>query len=395
MNESGRPLRVAMIGNGATVHALVRGAAIAALGHRVRLVTLGPVLPHSGLEVRTRPIPRNPIAGVRAFASFMRDLREFEPDILHVHYAGGRLGSLALASGLRPLVVTVMGGDVQPEQYMGRATYFDHRATKRLLAEADVILACSESLRKDIGNYGAWGSKTETVRWGIETERFARNPARGAALRAALAIPRGPVVLSPRILQPLYNIHLIVEAMPAVLARNPDATLLVSRYREDPAYAERLRLRAEQLGIARSIHFMDRVDNAMMPDLMSMTNVVVSVPFSDGMPVTLFESLASETPIVVGRLSAYEELVRDGEEVLMADLDAPSIAGAVSRLLEDETLAGRLRAQGLARVRGAASLPDEARRVESYYRRALAAPRGTSALLPRVLDAVSLGFKRG
>lgn len=384
-----------MVGNGATVHALVRGAAIAALGHKVRLVTLGAVLPHSGLEVRTRPIPRNPIAGVRAFASFMRDLREFEPDILHVHYAGGRLGSLALASGLRPLIVTVMGGDVQPEQYMGRATRFDHRTTQRLLSEADVILACSESLRKDIGNYGAYADKTETVRWGIETARFARNPSRGTALRAELGLPAGPVVLSPRILQPLYNIHLIVEAMPAILARRPDAILLVSRYREDPAYAEHLRRLVGELGIDRSVRFIDRVDNQMMPDLLSMTSVVVSVPFSDGMPVTLFESLASETPIVVGRLSAYEELVRDGDEVLMAALDAPSIANAVSRLLEDEPLATRLRAKGLSCVRGAASLPDDALRVEASYRRALAAPRRPTPFLPRALDAVSLGLPRG
>ena len=103
-----------MVGNGATVHALVRGSAIASLGHKVRLVTLGPVLSHEKIEVKTRPIPRTPFGGLFAFASFQRDLRSFQPDLLHVHYAGGRLGSLALASGLRPLVVTVMGGDVQP-----------------------------------------------------------------------------------------------------------------------------------------------------------------------------------------------------------------------------------------------------------------------------------------
>jgi len=183
--------------------------------------------------------------------------------------------------------------------------------------------------------------------------------------------------------------------MPAILARRPDAILLVSRYREDPAYAEHLRRLVVELGIDRSVRFIDRVDNQMMPDLLSMTSVVVSVPFSDGMPVTLFESLASETPIVVGRLSAYEELVRDGDEVLMAALDAPSIANAVSRLLEDEPLATRLRAKGLSCVRGAASLPDDALRVEASYRRALAAPRRPTPFLPRALDAVSLGLPRG
>ena len=89
--------------------------------------------------------------------------------------------SLALASGLKPLVVTVMGGDVQPEQLMGRATEGDHRATKRILAEADLILSKSTALKADIARYGDYGDKIETVRWGIEHSRFARNPEKGAA----------------------------------------------------------------------------------------------------------------------------------------------------------------------------------------------------------------------
>ena len=126
-----------------------------------------------------------------------------------------------------------------------------------------------------------------------------------------------------------------------------------------------------------------------------MTSVVLSVPFSDGLPQTLFESLASETPIVLGRLAAYEEIVHDQREVLLADLDAPSIAAAVSRLLVDPDLAARLRTAGLKRILKATSLPDEARRVEAMYRRVLSESRRPSPLGPRVLDAMSLAFRRG
>ncbi len=395
-SEAGdRPLRIVMVGNGSTVHALVRGGAIASLGHRVRLVTLGEVLPHSGIEVCTRPLPRTPFEGFRAFLSFERDLREFQPDLLHVHYAGGRLGSLALASGLRPLVVTVMGGDVQPEQHMGRANALDHRATRRLLSEADLLLAKSTALRQDIARYGDYSGKTETVRWGIETSRFKRNPSRAEALRRKLALSTGPILLSPRSLRPLYNIHLIVEAMAGILACAPNTTLLLSRHREDPEYAAALRRRVSELGIEARVRFVGPIGYDDMPDFLSLATVVISVPFSDGLPQTLFESLASETPIVLGRLPAYEELVRDEVEVLMAGLDASSIAATVSRLLVDPSLCSRLRTAGLQRVLAQASLPDEARRVEALYRRVLTGPRRPSPLGPRILDAASLAWRRG
>jgi glycosyltransferase involved in cell wall biosynthesis len=393
--EAGGKLRIAMTGNGATVHALVRGAAIAALGHEVRLFTLGPVLPHPGIDVRTRPLPSSPVAGLRAFLSFQKDLRDFQPDLLHVHFAGGRLGSLALASGIKPLVVTVMGGDVQPEQLLGRARAADHRTTERLLREASVILAKSDALRAEIARYGNYESKVETVRWGIETARFTRDSKRGEAMRQRLGLLGGPVLLSSRILRPLYNIHLIVEAMPAILARVPEATLLVSRHREDAQYAAKIRARVRELGIDARVRFIDPVPYDEMPDLLSTTSVVISVPFSDGLPQTLFEGLASQTPLVMGRLAAYDEIVAHEREVLMADLDAPSIAAAVTKILTDADLATRLAKAGLERILSVASLPDEARRVEALYRRALAEPKLPSPIAPRILDAMSLAWGRG
>jgi len=300
-----RPLRVAMVGNASTIHSIVRGGAIAAMGHHVRLVTLGPPLATTDFEVRTRPIPRSVLAGLLAFRSFQRDLREFHPDILHVHYAGGRLGSLALASGIKPLVVTVMGGDVQPEQHMGQLGLLDRRATRRLLGESALILAKSQLLADKVALLGDYAGKTEVVRWGIDLERFRHDEARGQALRERLKLGPGPVLLSPRVLRPLYNIQLIVDAMPAILQTCSGAQLLISRLREDPKYTERVRNRVLELGLSGQVHFIEAFDYESMPALLSLTDVVISVPFSDGLPQTLFESLASETPIVQRRCPAF------------------------------------------------------------------------------------------
>src|SRR6185503_6683622 len=98
-----------------------------------------------------------------AARSFLRDLREFQPDLLHVHYAGGKLGTLAAFSGIRPLVVTVMGGDVQPEQHLGGLPALERRATRRLLQQADLLLVKSEALRGELARFGDFAHKTETV----------------------------------------------------------------------------------------------------------------------------------------------------------------------------------------------------------------------------------------
>jgi glycosyltransferase involved in cell wall biosynthesis len=384
-------MRIAVVGNGRTVHALVRGAAVAALGHTVRLVTLGPVLPCAGIEVRTRPIPAGLAQSIAAARGFLDDLRSFRPDLLHVHYAGGKLGTMASLSGIRPMVVSVMGGDVQPEQHPGGLSALERRATRRLLAEADLILAKSDGLRAEIAALGDFAGKVETVRWGVDTEAWRRQPAAGEALRARLGIPPGArVVLSPRILRPLYNVHLAVEALPRVIARVPEAVLVVTEHRPDAGYRRALAEQVEARGLHDRVFFIGPRDHAEMPALYSAADVMVSIPFSDGLPQSLFEAMACETPAVLGRLSAYAEAVTEGKHVLLVDLAPEPIADAIVRLLEDRDLARSLAAAARRRVAEVASLPREVRRVVALYQALLERPRKRAAWSGRVLDGLSL-----
>lgn len=387
-------MRIAVVGNGRTVHALVRGGALAARGHQVRLVTAGPVLEAPGLEVRTRPLPGNPIAAVRAARTFLRDIWSFRPDVLHVHYAGNKLGTMALVSGVHPLVVTVMGGDVQPEQHLGGLARLERRATRRLLEEADLILAKSEALRPEILTFGRFESKIETVRWGVDPELFQPRPAQAASLRARLGLREDDrVILSPRLLRPLYNIDRLVAALPQVLAREPRALLLLSEHVADPAYRDRLVAQIETLGLGERVRFVARAEHQDMPAFYSLAEVSVNLPFSDGLPQSLFEAMACGTPSVLGRLPWYAEAVTDGEQVLLADLEPPAIAEALTRLLADEPLRRSLADAGRRRVLEIACLPREAERVERFYERLLARPRRRAAWVPRLVDGLSLALR--
>lgn len=384
-------MRIAVVGNGRSVHTLTRSAAIAARGHPVRLVTLGPVLPASGIEIRTRPLPKGLLGAARAAQTFLGDLASFAPDLLHLNYAGSKLGTMATLSRVRPLVVTVMGGDVLPDQHPGGLSRLERRATRRILEQASIILVKSEGLRRALAGFGDFAVKARTVRWGVDAAVFRRNDAAAAALRLALQLaPTDRVVLSPRILQPLYNIHLVVEAMPRILAEVPTALLVVTEYQADESYRARLRALAEAAGVAGRVRFIGHVDHASMPGLYSLADVVVSVPSSDGLPQSLFEAMACGTPIVLGRLSVYEEVVHDGADALLAPLEPEAVARAVLRVLCEPGLAARVAACALETVRVEADLGREVARVEGFFAEALAAPNPAPSPAARAVDALGL-----
>jgi glycosyltransferase involved in cell wall biosynthesis len=387
------PPRLAMIGNGVSPYLAMCAEQLAAQGFTVRLVTLGQVGPTPGFHAKTRPVPRGLVAAVTAFNSFFRDLREFAPDALYVVYAGGRLGSLALISGCRPLVVNVIGGDVQEEQHFGRLGPLDRRTTRRLLTEADLILSKSDALRSDIARYGSFESKIETVRWGVDVAAFRRDPVAALDWKGVLGLGPGPVILSPRALGRLYQIDIIVEAMPLILRHAPGATLLVSEYQAETTYADQIRARVKALGLAERVRFLGPVSHADMPRLLSAADVAVSIPAYDGLPQTLLEALAAETPVVMGRLAVYDELVSHDREVLLADFTRESVAEAVTRLLVEPATRARLAATGLARVRKIADLSQEAARTAALIRGLISRPSRRAPVWPRLLDLLSLPLR--
>ncbi len=369
-------MKIVVVGNGRSVHVAGRSAAMAARGHAVRLVTLGPVLDAPGVEVRTQTIPTGIRAAIGAARSFFGDVKSFAPDLLHLHYAGGKLGTMASLTDVHPFVVTVMGGDVLPEQHAGGMSWLERRATRRVLQAADLILVKSDALRPAVAALGAADAPVETVRWGVDPAVFHRDADAAAALRQRLGLdPRERVLLSPRILAPLYNVHLMVEALPAVLARVPEAVLLVTEYAADPAYRRRVERLAAELGLISRVRFIGRLEHRDMPALYSLADVVVSVPSSDGLPQSLFEAMACGAPVVLGRLNAYGEVVRDGESAVLVDLQPATLASAILALLESPARAAAVARAALARVHEVADLRGEVARVEAFYQRAVASAR--------------------
>ncbi len=297
---------------------------------------------------------------------FFALLRRVRPDIVHVHYAYGSLAWLAAAVVRCPVVVTVMGGDVLFDE-QGSPTPRGRWLTGALLRRADFITSKSHFLTQVLDRIGGVAAKTTRVVWGVRLSHF--RPVDSSDVRRRLGVPDSArVVLSPKILQPFYNVHLLVEAMPAILAAEPRACLVITEYGADPAYRARLEERATVLGIAERVIFAGHVPHAEMAAFYSLAAVAVGVPESDGLPQTLLEGMACGVPNVLARLPRYEEIVRHGDSAYFVDATATGVAEGVTRLLGDEALRMRIGRAGRAIVEREADFDAEVAKVESTYR---------------------------
>lgn len=396
-----RPLTIVVVGAVESTHVRSRAEALARRGHRV--IWLAPKAAGlNGVEdfVLT-PFKKGPfwlraagfvtyrIGGwslypLQTFVRIEEALERLEPDLIHVHYAYSMLGWLIVAAARCPLVVSVMGGDILFEE-QGSATPLGRWLTMALLKDADLITAKSNLLIEHLERLGGFGHKAMRLVWGVDPDLFRpQDPADVADLARALGLPdQARVILSPKILQPFYNIDLVIDAMAVLARRFPDAILLVTEYAAQADYKARLLDQVERLGLREKVRFAGHVPVEKMPLYYSLAEVAVAVPRSDGLPQALFEAMACEVPNVLGRLPRYLEVVADRESVVFVDFDAGSIAAGIASILEDRDLAGRIRKNGRAIVMREANLEKEVDAFEDRLYPLLDRPRAPKTIADR------------
>jgi glycosyltransferase involved in cell wall biosynthesis len=372
-------MRLCYIADPISIHTRRWLAYFAAQSHEVHLIDLraagrapAPVIPgvtiHEIPKGPKLPLPRGqgllyyPAAALRA----RRILRRLRPQILHAHYISEHAWVAAL-SGFRPLVLTAWGGDVLPEQGA-----FD-RPIQRLLTpfairSAALITANAAALARVLDRYRRPSTPALVIRHGVDRTRF--HPGLDTtALRRALDLGAGPVVFSPRSFQPVYQIETIVRAWPAVARARPDAWLLFARFAADPAYAARIDRLADDLGVRPSVRFAGQIEHAAMPAYYNLAAVSVSVPASDGMPVTAQEAMACGSPLIVSDLPSIAGIIEHERNGLLVPVgEAQALAAALLRLLGDEPLRRRIAEANLAWAAEYGDYHAEMGKMERAYR---------------------------
>jgi glycosyltransferase involved in cell wall biosynthesis len=397
-----RSLTILAVGAGSSTHVARFVQWFAKRGHRMLLFSDSPNPSGiGGVEQLVPPLRRwithvpRPLRGAvyhgLSALDLIRALRTRRPDVVHVYYAYSYYAWLTGLLGCRPLVVTVMGGDVLFDE-QGSPGPVGTWLTVRLLRQADYVTSQSDFLSEVVERLSGSSGKTERILWGVSPEAF--GPRDGSPLRRRLGLePDARIILSPKILQPFYRLHLVVEAMAIVRHSIPDAVLVASEYAADPAYREQISRRIDELGLGEHVRLVGQIPYEDMPSYYSLAEAAIGIPPSDSMPQALFEAMACGTPTILSRLPRYEELVRHEESAYFVDPEPEAIAAGIVRLLEDRALRATIAEGGRRIATEQANLDREAARVETRYRE-LAASVEPRAVSPSSLLGAGFGAAR-
>ena len=306
-----------------------------------------------------------------------RLLRAEKIDVLHSHFVGVNAW-YAVLSRFHPAVITVMGGDILGENWKPGPDIRERWLTPLALRNADLITCWSEKLIPVVRRYSGPQVPIEVIHGGVELERFFPAP-RPQYLLDRLNLPPGArVILSPRLMRPLYNLDQIALAAESVCAAVPDAYFIFAVLPEakDEAYEARVREIFSRATASDRVRFTGAIPHDEMADYYRLADVTVSIPSSDGTPMSVLESMACGTPVLVSRIPNYDpHYIEDQKTVLMADQnDSAAVATALIRLLQDSSLAQSLAAEAQRRVESTGSYESQMARMNELYHRLSRAP---------------------
>ena len=244
--------------------------------------------------------------------------------------------------------------------------------TRTFCNDTRMVIAPTEKVADLLREYGI-RRPIRIIPSGLKLDRFTR--VAGVAeernrIRAQLGIDRdAPVLVYVGRLAKEKSIHLLIDAMPAILRELPRARLLVVGEGPDRTL---LQEQACHAGLEGVVLFTGSRPWKDIPSCYGAGDVFVSASNTETQGLTVIEAMAAGVPVVVRDDPSFRSMVEHGTSGLLFNT-VPELASQVLAVLKDSSLATALREGGSRTVRRFSSEAfGEA--VETLYREAIATP---------------------
>jgi glycosyltransferase involved in cell wall biosynthesis len=269
----------------------------------------------------------------------------FRPDVLHansLHFQTSIAAAFAQQRRGIPMVTTAhIGSSSELRGRIRLATGVYERTVGRyILGRSTRVIAVAPSVADHLRTLGVPADRIDVVPNGVDQTRFAPRQPAGNHDRDPGEAPL--VVFVGRLIDN-KGPQLFVEALATL--RDQGVGFRAALVGDGPMEAS-LRSRVAGAGLAELVHFAGQSSD--VPGWLAKASVFVRPSFTEGMPLTVLEAMASGTPVVVSDIPGNTELVRDGVNGLLFSVgDATSLAGKLRRAIED--------GEGAAKMAAAAS----------------------------------------
>lgn len=251
-------------------------------------------------------------------------LRDFNPDVLHAHFATEPTAAARHCSATLGVkfTFTAHGYDI----YRRPPSDFSTRA-----AAAGAVVTVSKANANHITKtFGVPANHIRVIPCGVDIERF-----RPSGKRTEL-----PIIVCVARLNPVKNLGLLLKTCALLQKRGVRFHCVVIG--EGPCRRDLEVMRAE-LELDSVVEFIGAAEQSVVLKWWRRAAVGVLTSDSEGMPLCLTEAAACGVPVVATAVGGVPELVQDGVTGLLTPRgDAEGLAKALERLLSDSKLAARL-----------------------------------------------------
>jgi N-acetyl-alpha-D-glucosaminyl L-malate synthase BshA len=320
---------------GSGVVASELGRLLARRGHEVHFIAYAPPyrlgryeenLYFHEVEVTHYPLFKYPPYTLTLAAKMAEVSRQFDLDILHVHYAiphatAGFLARSILGNPARPALVTTLHGTditlVGSEKSFYDITCFSIRA-------ANAVTAISHYLKKATLATFPFCTELEVIPNFIDLEAF--NPRGGECERSHFASPDEVLLVHLSNFRPVKRPVDTVRVLAAVQKERPAKLLLIG----DGPEMTGVLAEAQRLGVRDRIHFVGNQEDVQ--PLLACCDVFLLPSEEESFGLAALEAFACGVPAVTSDVGGISELVEtgvNGFRVALGDTE-----GMAARVLE-------------------------------------------------------------
>lgn len=260
-----------------------------------------------------------------------------EFDVIHAHshlFFSTNLAAVVGRMTDTPLVVTNHGVHSQTAPLWLQKLYLP-TVGRLTLDAADAVICYTETDKRRLADLGV-DARTPVIHNGVDCSTFRPQPGAGSK-RQLLYVGR---------LKRAKGVHLLVRAFAQLCSDYPNLSLKLVG---DGPERDALEALTTELGVREAVTFAGRVPNEQLPELYTESAVFVLPSRNEGMPRTVLEALACQTPAVTTQLDQLESVLADGG-VTVPDPDPADLAASVASLLRDDERRREMGAAGRERV---------------------------------------------
>jgi glycosyltransferase involved in cell wall biosynthesis len=285
-----------------------------------------------------------------ALSRLVSIIRQERPQIVHTHAAkGGTLGRLATLIAFprdRPVLIHTFHGHSLTGYFSSRAARSFLAIERWLARRTNVLVAVSNEVRDDLVRLGvADAGRFVVIPLGFDLGPFMDDTNRDRTRRAqrsewSISEDDEVIALVARLV-PIKRVDRFLRVA-RLLAHRPRARFVVIG---DGELREELVNSPDALALGSRLTWAGFRRN--MPSVYFASDVVMLTSENEGTPVSLIEAQAAAVPVVGTDVGGVRSAVQDGRSGILARADdEQALADAVTAILDDRDLAGRLAAVG-------------------------------------------------